>query len=67
MITAAAPVRVPVLPGIACEADSTETVPLTEERSFAYWQQDIPQAYWDLDAEEIIERIRVARQKLGTR
>ena len=67
MITAAAPVRVPVLPGIACEADSTETVPLTEERSFAFWQQDIPNGYWSLGAGEIVERIRVARAKLGER
>ena len=65
--TAIAPSPVPVLPGIACEADSTETVPLTEERSFAYWQQDIPLAYWSLDAPEIIERIRVARERLGER
>src|SRR3990170_3334537 len=56
-----------LLPGIACEADSTQTVPLTEERSFAFWQQDIPKAYWDLQPDEIIERIRIAREKLGTR
>jgi quinolinate synthase len=53
--------------GIACESDSIETVPLSEERSFAYWQQDIPQAYWALSADEITERIRAARGKLGTR
>ncbi len=53
--------------GIACESDSIETVPLTEERSFAYWQKDIPEAYWSLTADEITERIRVARAKLGTR
>ncbi|MGB2694580.1 MAG: quinolinate synthase NadA [Dehalococcoidia bacterium] len=56
-----------VLPGIACEADSIVTVPLTEERSFAYWQQDIPPAYWDLHADEIIERIAAARARLGER
>ncbi|OGO52257.1 MAG: quinolinate synthetase [Chloroflexi bacterium RBG_16_68_14] len=56
-----------VLPGIACESDSTETVPLVEERSFAFWQQDIPLEYWDLETQDIIERIRVARQKLGER
>src|SRR3990170_559065 len=65
--TATAPSQTPVLPGIACEADSTVTVPLTAERSFAYWQQDIPPEYRDLEPGEIIERIRVARQKLGTR
>ena len=30
--------------GIACESDSIATVPLADERSFAYWQQDIPAA-----------------------
>ncbi|MEO6486368.1 MAG: quinolinate synthase NadA [Thermoanaerobaculia bacterium] len=44
-----------------------ETVPLLEERSFAYWQQDIPASYLKLSADEIAERIRVARAKLGTR
>jgi|CXWL01.1.fsa_nt_gi quinolinate synthase len=53
--------------GIACESDSIETVPLAEERSFAYWQQDIPASYLLLSADEIAERIRVARAKLGTR
>jgi quinolinate synthase len=61
------PIPVRVLPGIACEADSIATVPLSEERSFAYWQQDIPRDYWDLTPAQIIERIRVAREKLGTR
>ncbi|MBI5283683.1 MAG: quinolinate synthase NadA [Chloroflexi bacterium] len=53
--------------GIACESDSIETVPLTEERSFAYWQQDIPQSYWSLTAAELAARIAAARAKLGTR
>ena len=43
--------------GIACESDSIETVPLVEERSFAYWQKEIPEAYWSLTADEITERI----------
>ena len=67
MVTATPTRALTLLPGIACEADSTQTVPLTEERSFAFWQQDIPKAYWDLQPDEIIERIRIARQKLGTR
>ena len=67
MTTTLAPTTIPLLPGIACEADSTETVPLTEERSFAFWQQDIPLEYGSLGAEEIIERIRVTREKLGER
>ncbi len=53
--------------GIACEADSIATVPLTEERSFAYWQQDIPQEYWRLSADELAARIAIARRKLGSR
>ena len=53
--------------GIACEADSIETVPLADERSFAYWQQDIPKTYLALSADEIRERIGVARAKLGAR
>jgi len=52
--------------GIACESDSIATVPLTEERSFAYWQQDIPREYWSLSAADLTERIRSAREKLGT-
>lgn len=53
--------------GIACESDSIETVPLSEERSFAYWQQDIPQSYLKLEAPEISERIARARARLGAR
>jgi quinolinate synthase len=56
-----------LLPGIACEADSTQTVPLSAERSFGFWQQDIPGEYMDLAPEEIIERIRVARERLGSK
>ena len=53
--------------GIACESDSIETIPLAEERSFAYWQQDIPQEYLSLPASEITARIAMARRALGTR
>ncbi len=53
--------------GIACESDSIETVPLVEERSFAYWQQDIPDAYLRLSADEIRSRMTAARRTLGTR
>src|SRR5437764_12358885 len=53
--------------GIACESDSIATVPLTEERAFAYWQQDIPPAYWSLSADELTARIHAARRALGTR
>src|SRR5581483_3698196 len=53
--------------GIACESDSIATVPLTQERSFAYWQQDIPQDYRSLSAGELTARITRARRALGPR
>lgn len=53
--------------GIGCESSSIETVPLVEERSFAYWQQDIPQEYWTLSPDEITARIAAARERLGER
>jgi len=46
---------------------SLETRPLAEERSFAFWQKDIPEEYWSLDAAQIIARIAEARRKLGSR
>jgi len=55
------------LAGIACESDSIETVPLAEERAFAYWQQDIPEAYWKLSPDEVIGRVAAARAALGSR
>ncbi|MEX2158854.1 MAG: quinolinate synthase NadA [Dehalococcoidia bacterium] len=67
MVTTLTREQIAVLPGIACEADSIETVPLSEERSFAFWQQDIPKAYLDLEPQEIIERIAAARARLGSR
>ena len=53
--------------GIACESDSIATVPLAEERSFAYWQQDIPREYAELGAQALVERVAAARRKLGSR
>jgi quinolinate synthase len=53
--------------GIGCESDSIATIPLAEERSFAYWQQDIPQGYWKLSAAELAARIADARRVLGRR
>ena len=51
-----------------CTVDRTlETTPLSAEHAFAYWQKDIPEAYWDLSGEELAERIAVARAKLGER
>jgi len=43
------------------------TTPLSAEHAFAYWQKDIPGAYWDLNAEQLAERIAAARAKLGER
>src|SRR3989304_9677769 len=51
-----------------CPTDrSLETRPLAEERAFAFWQKDIPEEYWGLDAARIIARIAAARRKLGSR
>ena len=44
-----------------------ETTPLSAENAFAYWQNDIPEAYWDLGGEALAERIAAARAKLGER
>jgi len=56
------------LAGIACETNTgLETVPLSRETSFAYWQQDIPREYWDLDARQLVDRVAEARRKLGRR
>jgi quinolinate synthase len=50
-----------------CDTETLDTRPLSEERAFAYWQQDIPQEYWLVSGEELVERIRAARARLGTR
>jgi quinolinate synthase len=56
------------LAGIACETNTgIQTLPLSAEPSFAYWQQDIPAEYWHLDAAALVERVARAREKLGTR
>jgi quinolinate synthase len=56
------------LAGIACETNTgITTLPLSSEPSFAYWQQDIPSEYWDLDAKQLVERVAIAREKLGKR
>ena len=44
-----------------------DTRPLAEERAFAFWQKDIPERYWRLDAPQIIARIAAARRRLGSR
>lgn len=49
-----------------CDTETLDTRPLSEEGAFAYWQQDIPQEYWDLSGGELIERLAVARRRLGS-
>jgi quinolinate synthase len=46
---------------------SIDTQPLSAESAFAFWQKDIPEAYWHLDGEALSERIASARARLGTR
>ncbi len=54
------------LAGIACETNTgTRTLPLSSEPSFAYWQQDIPREYWDLTAEQLVERVAAAQAQAG--
>ncbi len=56
------------LAGIACETNTgIRTLPLSSEPSFAYWQQDIPPAYWELGSEALVEGGAVARRKPGSR
>ena len=56
------------LAGIACETNTgMQTLPLSSEPSFAYWQQDIPSEYWDLTGPELVERVAAARETLGTK
>jgi quinolinate synthase len=56
------------LAGIACETPTgIQTLPLSSEPSFAYWQQDIPKEYWDLDGPALAERVRKARERLGSK
>ena len=51
-----------------CPTDrDLDTRPLAEESSFAFWQKDIPEEYWRLDARQIIARIAAARKQLGRR
>jgi len=51
-----------------CQTDRPlETAPLAEEPAFAFWQQDIPDEYWALDARELVERIHAAKARLAPR
>jgi quinolinate synthase len=52
----------------ACTTDRPlHTRPLSEEQAFAFWQKDIPEAYWGLGGTALVERIAEARRRLGTR
>jgi quinolinate synthase len=52
----------------SCTTDRPlDTRPLAEERAFAFWQKDIPEAYWGLDGIALAERISQARGRLGSR
>ncbi|MEO6197279.1 MAG: hypothetical protein ABIP58_04135, partial [Dehalococcoidia bacterium] len=44
-----------------------DTQPLSAEHAFAFWQKDIPEVYWDLDGDQLRDRIAISRAKLGTR
>jgi len=52
----------------SCTTDRPlDTMPLAEERAFAFWQNDIPEAYWGLGGAALAERIAQARRRLGSR
>ena len=56
------------IPQLQCETDSgIETIPLSEEVSFRSWQSEIPDEYWALESDELVERVRAARAALGDR
>jgi quinolinate synthase len=56
------------IPQLQCETDSgIETIPLSEEVSFHSWQSEIPDEYWALESDELVERVRTARAALGDR
>ena len=55
------------IPDLLSPCDALPTVPLNEQLAFSRWQQDIPYEYRGLDAPELIERIRLAKAKLGSR
>ena len=56
------------VPQLQCESDvGIETIPLSQEVSFASWQGDIPDDYWQLDADALSARVRAASAALGER
>ena len=51
---------------IACQQEvSLDTAPLSSEPGFLLWQKDIPKEYWSLAGQELAQRVRAARAKLG--
>ena len=44
-----------------------ETIPLAEEKGFAFWQQGIPSEYRTLTADELLQRVQAAKAKLSDR
>ena len=53
---------------LQCESDAgIETIPLAQEASLGSWQQEIPERYWKLEPDELVERVRQARAQLGER
>ena len=51
---------------IACQQEvSLDTAPLSSEPGFLLWQKDIPKEYWSLAGQELTDRVRAARAKLG--
>jgi quinolinate synthase len=44
-----------------------DTVPLTQDEAFAFWQRDIPAQYWTLTADALVARILAAKEKLADR
>ncbi len=57
-----------LVPQLQCETDTgIDTRPLAEEVSVGSWQQDIPERYWAMEAGELVERVRAAREQLGDR
>ncbi len=43
------------------------TVPLAEEKGFAFWQQGIPSEYRTFTADELLQRVQAAKAKLSDR
>lgn len=53
-------------PQLQCETDTgIDTIPLSSEVSFSSWQPDIPEEYWKLEVNELVQRVRASRERLG--